>query len=264
MVFILFFFGLLVGSFLNVVLMRFETEESFISGRSRCDSCHEIIRWYDNIPVLSFFILHGKCRACGKAISRQHLILEVSTAAMFAIAGAILPTANTLASVFGLLLTLGLIGVLSIVFVHDLVHMEIPVSVLVFGIIWTFVSLFLIWVFSNPTEAFFDSRLWEGIIGGTIAFFLFYSLVYFSDETWMGMGDTWLGLILGLSLGWRLLLPTLTIAFGSGALVGIMLMILRKKDLQSRIPFGPFLAASVIFMLYFGTMIGKVFGYFMI
>jgi prepilin signal peptidase PulO-like enzyme (type II secretory pathway) len=190
--------------------------------------------------------------------------MELSMATMFAAAGAALPVADTLASVFWTVLVLGLIGVLSVVFLHDLIHMEIPVSVLVFGIVWTAVLLFLVWVSASPAEPFFSSRLWEGIIGGTIAFLLFYSLVYFSDETWMGMGDAWLALILGLSLGWRLLLPTLTIAFGSGAVVGIILLVLRKKELQSRIPFGPFLAASVIFMLFFGTMVGRAFGYFMI
>jgi leader peptidase (prepilin peptidase) / N-methyltransferase len=261
MMFVLAAAGLLVGSFLNVVLTRLETEESFVSGRSRCDSCREIIRWYDNVPVLSYLVLRGKCRSCGKAISPQHLVMELSTATMFAIVGAVLPITGTPASVFGLLSALGLIGVLSIVFVHDLKHMEIPVSVLAFGIVWTAVSLLLVWVSASPAEPFFASRLWAGIIGGAISFLLFYSLVYFSDETWMGMGDAWLALILGLALGWRLLLPALTLAFGFGAIVGIVLIVLGRKGLQSRIPFGPFLAGSVIVMLIFGTMIGKTFGY---
>ncbi|NTW29658.1 MAG: prepilin peptidase [Candidatus Moranbacteria bacterium] len=264
MMFIFVVAGLLVGSFLNVVLTRLETEESFVSGRSRCDSCRETIRWYDNVPVLSHIVLRGKCRYCGVAISRQHLIMELSTATMFALAGAVLPAASTLSTSLGLIFVLGLIGVLAVVFVHDLMHMEIPVSVLVFGIVWTVVSLFLIWISESPAEPFFSSRLWEGIIGGAIAFLLFYSLVFFSDETWMGMGDAWLALILGLALGWKLLLPALTLAFGSGAVVGIVLIVLGRKGLQSRIPFGPFLAGSVIVMLIFGTIIGNAFGYFLI
>ncbi|NTV55195.1 MAG: prepilin peptidase [Candidatus Moranbacteria bacterium] len=264
MSFILGVLGLFVGSFLNVVLTRLDTEESFVSGRSRCDSCREIIRWYDNVPVLSYIILRGRCRSCGKAISPQHLFMELSTAALFAVAGAVIPVEDTPASVFGLVSVLGLIGVLSVVFVHDLMHMEIPVSVLVFGIVWTVVSLFLVWVSTGPSEPFLASRLWEGVVGGAIAFLSFYSLVYFSDETWMGMGDAWLALILGLALGWRLLLPALTLAFGSGAVVGISLIVLGRKGLRSRIPFGPFLAGSVIVMLIFGTMMGEAFGYFMI
>ena len=75
----------------------------------------------------------------------------------------------------------------------------------------------------------------------------------------MGWGDVWLALILGLALGWQLVLPTLTLAFGTGALVGIALLVARKKNMQSRIPFGPFLAASVIYMLFFGTLVEEWF-----
>lgn len=256
-------FGLIVGSFLNVVISRLETEESFVSGRSRCDSCGETVRWYDNIPVVSFVWLRGKCRSCGKAISSRHLVMELSTGALFSFSGLMLPFPDSVSSAVGMVLVLGLIGVLQVVFVHDLIHMEIPVSVLAFGILWTIFSLFFIWIFASPTEPFLMSRFWEGLVGGAVAFLLFYSLVFFSHETWMGMGDAWLALILGLALGWKLLLPTLTLAFGVGALVGIVLMVLGKKELGSRIPFGPFLAASVIFMLFFGTMIGRAFGYFM-
>lgn len=261
--FFLFFGGLLVGSFLNVVISRLETGESFVSGRSRCDSCREIISWYDNIPLLSFLLLRGKCRTCGQRISWQHPAVEFSTAMLFAVTGWALPDPVDVSSAIGMTLVLGLVAALTVVFVFDLIHMEIPVSVLVFSGLWTAASLVLLRCFAPSGEAFADSRLAEGLIGGAIAFALFYALVFFSKETWMGEGDAWLALVLGLSLGWKLLLPALTLAFGSGALVGIGLMLFGKKGMESPIPFGPFLAASVIFMSFFGTMVGRVFGFFM-
>ncbi|MEI7749483.1 MAG: prepilin peptidase [Candidatus Moraniibacteriota bacterium] len=262
MAFLFFISGLLVGSFLNVVIFRFDTGETVVSGRSRCNTCKKTIAWYDNIPLLSFFLLRGRCRKCRERISWQYPAVEVATAFLFACAGQSFFIFGSAESVIETVFALGLIAALIIVFTYDVLYMEIPVSALVFGAVWTLLSLFLLWFLPSPREAFLDSRLAAGLIGGLVAFALFYALVFFSGETWMGEGDAWLALLLGLVVGWKLLLPTLTLAFGSGALVGIALMLLRKKDLQSRMPFGPFLAASVIFMLFFGTMVGEAFGFF--
>lgn len=255
----LFLIGLLVGSFLNVVLSRLDTDESFVTGRSRCDACGATIRWYDNVPLVSFLALRGRCRACARRISWRHPAVELSVAVLFALTGYFLPMPHTVVSALGMTLALGLIGSLTVVFVHDLDRMEIPVSALGFAIVWTLCSLTLSWLFSRPPVTFMESGLFEGLVGGAVAFGLFYGLVFFSRESWMGMGDAWLALVLGLAVGWKLLLPTLTIAFGSGAIVGIVLIMLGRKELSSRMPFAPFLAASVIFTLFFGTMIGRMF-----
>jgi len=256
-----FLVGLLIGSFLNVVIFRFDTGETVVSGRSRCNSCKGTIAWYDNIPLLSFIVLRGQCRNCREKISWQYPAVEFATATLFAATGQSFLSFGGLGSIVWTVFVLGLIATLVVIFTYDVLRMEIPVAGLVFGIGWTLFSLFLLWYLDSPREAFLDSRLAEGLIGGAVAFLLFYALVLFSKETWMGEGDAWLALLLGLVVGWKLLLPTLTLAFGSGALVGIMLMLFRKKDMQSRIPFGPFLAASVIFMLFFGTMVGRVSGF---
>ncbi len=260
MVFLLFIFGLLVGSFLNVVLFRFGTGETMVSGRSRCNACKGLIAWYDNIPLLSYIFLRGKCRKCDAKISLQYPAVELATALLFAFAGLKFYVSGSVEGALETTFALGLIGALVVIFVYDLRHMEIPVSALGFGILWTIFSLFFLWWLALPREAFLDSRLFEGLAGGAIAFLLFYALVFFSKETWMGEGDAWLALLLGLVVGWKLLLPALTIAFGSGAIVGIVLIAMKRKGMQSRIPFGPFLAASVLFMLFFGRMIeGKYF-----
>lgn len=257
MISMLFILGLLVGSFLNVVLFRFETGETVISGRSRCNACKKTIAWYDNIPLLSFLFLRGKCRRCGTRISWQYPAVEFATASLFAFAGSTFHVSGSVEAALELSFALGLIAILLVVFVYDLIHMEIPVSALMAGILWTVVSLFFLWYFATPSEAFPDSRLWAGMIGGAIAFLFFYALVFFSHETWMGMGDAWLASILGLVVGWKLLLPALTLAFGSGAVVGIALMAFGNKEMRSRIPFGPFLVAAVLFMLFFDRMIAS-------
>lgn len=263
MTFIFFLLGLLVGSFLNVVLFRFGTGETVVSGRSRCNACRGMIAWYDNIPLLSFALLHGRCRKCGERISGQYPAVEFSTAALFAFAGKTFFVPGSVEAAVMTVFSFGLVAALVVIFVYDLSHMEIPVSALVFGTLWTILSLLVLWYLASPREAFADSRFAEGLAGGAIAFAFFYALVFFSKETWMGEGDAWLALILGLALGWKLLLPALTIAFGSGALFGTILMFRGKKGMKSPVPFGPFLAATVIFMLFFGTMVGRAFGLFM-
>lgn len=250
-----FIFGLLVGSFLNVVLFRFGTGETMVSGRSRCNVCKGLIAWYDNIPLLSFLALRGKCRKCGAKISIQYPMVELATALLFAFAGSKFYISGSVEGALETTFALGLIGALIVIFVYDLRHMEIPVSALGFGILWVVFSLFFLWYFAMPREAFLDSRLWSGLIGGMIAFLLFYALVFFSKETWMGEGDAWLALLLGLVVGWKLLLPALTLAFGTGAIVGIGLVIFGKKGMKSRIPFGPFLVVSVLFMVFFGRIV---------
>lgn len=226
-----------------------------VSGRSRCNTCKELIAWYDNIPLLSFVFLRGKCRKCSAKISLQYPAVELATALLFAAAGTRFFVFGSVEGALETTFALGLTAALVIIFVYDLRHMEIPVSALGFGILWTVFSLFFLWYFALPREAFLDSRLFGGLIGGALAFTLFYALVFFSKETWMGEGDAWLALLLGLVVGWKLLLLALTIAFGSGALVGIALIAMKRKQMQSRIPFGPFLAVSVLFMLFFGRMI---------
>ena len=255
--FLLVFFvsGLLVGSFVNVVIIRLEAGEGFVGGRSVCRSCGAVIRWYDNIPLLSFALLRGRCRACASIISWQYPFVELVTGILFLFTGALLFRPESVSSVFETTLALGLIPSLLVIFVYDLRYMEIPVSVLAFGILWTIFSLFFLWFLASPPEPFVLSRLASGLIGGGIAFGLFYGLVFFSKETWMGAGDAWLAMLLGMVSGWKMLLPALSLAFGSGAIVGIVLLLSRRKELGSRIPFGPFLSASVLFFLFFGTMI---------
>ena len=185
---ILFIFGLLVGSFLNVILFRFETGETVVSGRSRCNACRQTIAWYDNIPLLSFMLLRGMCRHCRAPISWQYPAVELSTGALFALAGARLFVPGSPEVMIELLLALGLIAILTVVFVYDLVHMEIPMSALWAGIAWSVFGLFLLWYVALPSEMFFDSRLWSGLIGGALAFGFFMRWYFFPARHGWGWG----------------------------------------------------------------------------
>jgi leader peptidase (prepilin peptidase)/N-methyltransferase len=258
--FLFFGVGLLVGSFLNVVIFRLETGETVVSGRSRCNACRKTIVWYDNIPLISYMLLRGKCRKCGAKISFQYPLVELATGLLFLATAQHFFAPENVSAAIETVFVLGLIAALTVIFVYDFRHMEIPVPVLQFGILWTVIALGAMDFFSPfAVDTFSQSHLGAGLIGGAAAFFLFWLLVFFSKETWMGWGDVWLALILGLALGWQLVLPALTFAFGTGALIGLVLIALRKKSMQSRIPFGPFLVASVIFMLFFGILVEERF-----
>jgi len=139
--------------------------------------------------------------------------------------------------------------------------MEIPMEVLVSSTIATLV--FLLSEFFLSQGAFFDSRLWFGLLGALIVGGFFFLLVWMSHETWMGWGDVWLGALAGLIVGLPLALPMLTLSFGIGSIVGIFLMFLKKKGMKSQVPFAPFLTSGVLVTLFFAHIF-PVFSLFVI
>jgi len=228
-------FGLTIGSFLNVVICRLETNESILISRSHCPKCKVILKWYDLIPVLSFLIQKGKCRYCMKRISWQYPIVEISTACLF------LLIFNFQFSIFNLIYYLIIISFLIIIFVYDLKYYLILDKVIFPAIIIVGIFNFLIspegWQFSI-LSAF-----------GASLFFLL--LVLVSKGKWMGLGDVKFAFLMGLILSWPNILLGLFLSFFSGAIIGIILILFGKKGLKSQIPFGPFLVgATVLIMLY--------------
>lgn len=256
-IFFLFCLGLIIGSFLNVVVVRGEQEES-LGGRSYCPQCKHLIAWYDNVPLLSFLLLRGKCRHCQKTIAWQYPLVEFCTGSVFALLGwsfflalgiqgledIVLWRGSNLAPVmilFGLFLLLA--SVLMAIVVSDIRTMTIPLmwlGVALGGAVLILSVRFFVPEISLEVLPSWESMLW----GGGIASALFYALVFFSHETWMGMGDVWVAAILGLTVGGELLLLALTLSFLLGSLVGIVLLALEKKGLKSQIPFAPFLIVA--------------------
>jgi len=233
--FLIFIFGLAIGSFLNVVIFRLGTNESILVGRSHCPKCGAILKWYDLIPALSFLIQKGKCRYCEKKISFQYPIVEIITGFLFIL----------ILSKFGLdsLITYYLLLIscfLIVIFVYDLKNYLILDKIVFPAIIIVLFYQILMGNFLNP---FLSALLASG-------FFL--SLVLISKGKWMGMGDVKFAILMGLILGWPNILLALFLSFFSGAIIGIVLILFGKKGLKSQIPFGPFLVGSTILIMLYG------------
>ena len=238
--FLIFIFGLSVGSFLNVVICRLETGESVILKRSRCPKCGAVLMWYDLIPFLSFVFLRGKCRYCGKKIDWQYPVIEITTACLFLL----IFNFQTLNLFYYLIIICFLI----VIFVYDLRHYIIPDK-----IVFPAIAISLLYSLFIIHDSFFNFIL---AALGASAFFL--ALVLISKGCWMGMGDVKLAFLMGLVLGWPNILTALFLAFLSGAIVGVALIVFGKKGLKSQIPFGPFLSGATILVMLCGEYLAGV------
>lgn len=223
-------------------------------GRSYCRHCKAQIAWYDNIPFFSFLILKGRCRDCEKKISWQYPVIEVATGIIFAVVGAVYFNAANLESWAMTGYFLGVVSALLVIFVYDLLHMEIPGLALWPAIGWTVAfNLFFDWTKDGIGNNIFNSAIYSGALGAFLAFIFFFLLVTISKEKWMGMGDAQLAILLGLVLGWPKILLGLMLAFFLGAMCGIILILLKKKKMQSQIPFAPFMILGSMLALAFYT-----------
>lgn len=240
---IFFVFGLIIGSFLNVVICRFNTSKSF-GGRSVCLSCNEELCWYDLVPLVSFFILKGRCRHCRSRFSWQYPIVELTTATLFALLFSKLEFVfwtNVLEFSFTYAYYAVMFSVLLVIAVYDLRHKIIPDTLsLVFGIL-AFAGMFL---FTGGVFSLHVPNVLEVLAGAALS--LPFALLWLvSGGRWMGLGDAKLILGLGWFLGASLGLAALLIAFWIGAVLGVVLLALSKKySFKSELPFAPFLVLS--------------------
>ena len=237
---IFFILGLIIGSFLNCFIWRKYKGES-LWGFSRCLSCHKNIKWYDNIPVLSFLLLRGRCRFCRVKIPWHYPLLELITGLLFFFSfyhQSQLPSFSFPSLAFFLLV----ISFLIIIFVFDLRWMVIPVDLLLGGAIFIFLfQLYLGTSFLNIILSVF--------LG--LAFFAFQ--FFLSRGKWIGEGDLWLGGFLGLVFS----SPSLTLLFIFlsyiiGGVVSLVLIISTHKKLGEKIPLGVFMALAALIILFFG------------
>jgi len=237
-----FLIGLVIGSFLNCLIWRLYKNET-IGGRSYCPKCRQSIAWYDNIPVLSFILLNGKCRHCQQKISWQYPLVEIITALLFLLAF----LNDSLWPQFSLLLTRDwlLIITLVIVFVYDWRWQLIPMTV-----IWP--MCFVLFIL-NILLGFSWLAL---IISGLVAAIFFLIQFIATKKKGLGEGDIWLGLLLGLSFPtWPQLFLIMVISYGAGSIVGLALMATKEKKMKSKIALGPFLAFGAIITLIWGERI---------
>lgn len=247
---IFFILGLIIGSFLNVVILRYNTQKN-IGGRSACMSCQNQLQWFELVPVFSFLALRGRCRNCKTKISPQYPLVEFATALIFAslfLKFQDLFFMNTLIFAFTLAYYATMFSLLMVIAVYDLRHKIIPdMLALVFGI-FAFLGMF---VFSNFIFQPHIPSLLELLSGIFIA--LPFALIWLvSYGAWMGLGDAKLALGLGWLLGLSRVLSGVVVAFWSGAIVGLVLLALSKKHgMKSEIPFAPFLVLGALIAFLF-------------
>src|SRR3989344_1230306 len=252
---IFFALGLIIGSFLNVVILRLNTKKT-LGGRSACMVCQRELRWYELIPVFSFFTLQGRCRTCKTKISIQYPLVELTSGIIFALIFLKFSTLSGFVSpandwyvwfspefLIPFLFYATAFSILLVIAVYDLRHKIIPdLLAFIFGVL-AFIGLFL---FSSYNLYLHVPSVWEFLAGPFIALpFAFFWLV--SRGRWMGLGDAKLGLGIGWLLGLTGALSGLVIAFWVGAIVGVALIIISKSrrkgrmGMKSEIPFAPFL-----------------------
>lgn len=251
MVIVIFFIlGLIIGSFLNVVVYRLRMAESFVVGRSHCTHCKTQISWYDNIPVLSFILLKFRCRHCQAKISWQYPLVEIFTGFMFAFIGWQYFDLGDFSTFPVAIYYAGIVSFLMVIFVYDALYMEIPSLALWPAVAFVILfNLFFDWEMQGWV-GILESAVYSGTLGATAAFAFFFAMVAISKEKWMGMGDAYLVILLGLIVGWPEILLALMAAFASGALTGIVMIALKKKKMGSQLPFAPFLVLGTLVAMF--------------
>jgi len=247
----IFILGLIFGSFLNTVIYRLHKKKDFVSGRSACLDCGHDLAWDDLIPVFSFFILGGKCRYCGKSISWQYPFVELMTGILFlAVFYRNIDLIFDFLS-FGTLKILYLFFVvccLIIIFVYDLKHYIIPNK-----IIYPLIGVTVFWYLVS--SLFFQTYNLAELLGFLVA--AFYSATFFwivhtmTDGKGMGMGDVKLGFFMGLFFGSPQILIALPLSFFIGSIIGIALIIFKRKKFKSEVPFAPFLVSGTFLVMLF-------------
>lgn len=231
--------GLALGSFLGALTHRLPRKESNVSGRSRCPRCGTQIKWYDNIPLLSFLLLGGRCRSCGRKISVRYPLIELATA--IGILGIyLLGLKDPIFLIPVLLLTVS-------IFVIDLEKKIIPDELIFWGLGLTALALLLGW----------DGNFYLHFLGGFSASFFLLFVYLLTRGRGMGLGDVKYALFAGTFLGWPKAIPWLFLSFLTGAAVGVILILLGKAKLGRHIAFGPFLAFSFVLTYLFGEVLVK-------
>lgn len=241
--FIIFIFGSLIGSFLNVCIYRMPRNLSIISPASRCPSCNIPIKPYDNIPIISYVFLGGKCRVCKAKISLRYPLVEFLNAALYVLV--FWRFGFGLHTLFYFILCSSLIVITFI----DLDHQIIPDRITLPGIpIGIFAgSLLLIDPFLRYSLLGFKASIIGLLTGGG----LFYIIAVLSRGG-MGGGDIKMMAMVGSFMGWKSVLMTTFIGSLTGAVFGLFLMVFRGKGRKTKIPFGPFLALGTLITLFYG------------
>lgn len=236
-----------MGSFLNAWMWRTKEEKSIVTGRSECPTCHEKLRWYDNVPLISFVYLKGRCRYCKKSISWQYPLVElwmgiafVAIATYHGVGGEGIDAKS-----IEILRDSMVVFFLTFVFVYDVKYQEIwDRATTVPALMYVPFALYFGW-----------HTWWSMSLGVVIAAGFFLLQFVLSKGKWIGGGDVRLGVLMGVVLGFPSVLVALFFAYIMGAIGGLTLMAFGKANMASKMPFGTYLSVATIIALFWGERI---------
>jgi leader peptidase (prepilin peptidase)/N-methyltransferase len=258
---VVFAFGLVVGSFLNVCIVRLPRKLSIVTPPSHCPRCQHHIRYYDNIPLISFLFLRGKCRKCGEPISWRYPLVELMNALLF------VWIVNEFWLTPEAALIMALCSALIVITFIDLDHMIIPDVITLPGmLVGLSLAPFFMYALSDPLPFGLGMLLPDAgpyltgllnslmglLLGGGPLFAVGWIWKKFRNVEAMGGGDVKLMGMVGSFIGWKGALLTIMLGALAGSVVGVLLIVLKKHKMEKIIPFGPFLAAGALASVFYG------------
>lgn len=292
MFFVQILFGLVFGSFLNVLILRYNPEKKFTlktaGGRSRCLHCGNVLRWFELVPVLSWIMQFGRCRNCRKRISFQYPVVELACAGIFLYVPQLIqqflfqmnvlvaPWIVWASSIFWIVVFLMLLAAFFIDVRHYVIPNPLNFFIFCAGVVWvcvgyslsfgdvissgsflgSFGDLFLFW-----SGQFWESFIFLHIAGMLIGAGFFLLVILFTRGRGMGMGDAKLMAGLGLLFGYPDIVLVMALSFLLGTLYAIPFLLTKKKGMKDMLPFGPFIVLAVFIVFFCGTrLMGGYFG----
>ena len=246
--FLIFIFGICLGSFVNVCIHRLPKNKQIISGRSFCPKCKKKINWYDNLPIISFLFLSGKCRKCKKVIPIRYLIVELITGIIFLL---IYSSLDNFSSIIFL-------SILSLIFITiffiDLENFIIPDSLNL-----SIIGLALIKNFLPNFNTSIIHEINQSIIGGIVGYLSIWIIIFlyktFKKIDGMGLGDAKLMAGIGLLFGWQSIPFVLFVSSILGLIFVIPSLLKKQKTMRTEIPFGPFIILACLIYFTYGSVI---------
>lgn len=235
-------FGLLVGSFLNVCIFRLPRGTSIVWPASACGSCKRELRWFENIPIVSWVVLGAKCARCKAPISVQYPLVEAITAVLFVLVAATTPAGPQLAA------RLLFVCALIVLFGIDLEHQILPNSITLPGIV-----IGVLFSLSGPPG--WRASLLGVLLGGGVLYAIAWGYYAVRREEGLGMGDVKMLGMIGAFLGWQAVLLTLVLASLSGAVIGVAMIAFQRGSMKYALPFGTFLAIGAVVAMLAGQPI---------
>ncbi len=235
-------FGLITGSFLNVVIYRLPRGKSVVWPASACGACGRELRWFENIPIVSWVVLGAKCARCKAPISWQYPLVEATTAVLFVLVTWLTPAGPLLAA--RLIFVCGLV----VLFGIDLEHQILPNSITLPGIVAGL-------IFSLAGPPGLRDAVIGVLLGGGVLYAIAAGYYLWRREEGLGMGDVKMLAMIGAFLGWQAVLLTLVLASLSGAVIGVAMMALQRGTMKYALPFGTFLALGALVAMLAGQPI---------